>query len=538
MLNIETKAVEQQLNQEYNNITQNSELHKQMQISSAVDNTITKLEDKLASLSNQALPKNTLTRVVRNFSELLMVMSEVLPNIIAVAYNQLTLIQVVGSICLSFIKNSLLRSQSNTAFSAGIDDSASYTHDRNEMNRIAALPFKGPLDNKAGWEAELIDYDSNSCGVTFHKGFAAVAPVKYDNGKPTPQGLGRELYKVQEDIVLPTKAFIEVRADSGTGKTLLLNISGNVNHMYNGKISMPSSYETKTAFVGKPNWNNLPDCSLFDILTSKAKGYRDLKELEKEILELFNRLNLDDSVKAKLHSSKAPVSTGQTVRLLIIKAVIERSELMLLDEALAAVSNSHSSGTIDSTPVDDLSNTKDVVQDFLKEYARGQYKDHENGATILSIEHGAFDRNFVDHVLTIERKTSYVERAGIAAYIISSTYENVKNKHLIESMFTDFKGKPADYSNKDNVKEALINHFRATEFDKTDSIRSMIARLGSMDLNSYDIQNLTDGKVELTKSADYTPKHATRDFGCGTSDLPDFKVSPRAILGSLKVRLN
>jgi ABC-type lipoprotein export system ATPase subunit len=146
---------------------------------------------------------------------------------------------------------------------------------------------------------------------------------------------------------------------SGCGKSTLISAIAGTHHLYEGSISFPAVYrDARKIFhipkidlkgeLGANLGKTLREYMMHGISQDKIKA------VETELVILFGRLSLDTAILDKPINA----SSGESFRILLIKAILSRADLILCDEGLDTVSS-------------------DILEQcitLLKDYTEGRYQ--------------------------------------------------------------------------------------------------------------------------------------------------------------------
>ena len=140
------------------------------------------------------------------------------------------------------------------------------------------------------------------------------------------------------DLVVPSGAFFALLGPSGCGKTTTLRMVAGLEDATQGTISIGNTVITHEKPYKRPVNTVFQNYALFPHLTiaenvefgPKRKGAKDVKAQVKEILELTE-------LEAQAHKKPAQLSGGQQQRVALARALINRPEVLLLDEPLGAL---------------------------------------------------------------------------------------------------------------------------------------------------------------------------------------------------------
>ena len=124
-----------------------------------------------------------------------------------------------------------------------------------------------------------------------------------------------------------------IMGPSGCGKTTLCKIlmgiykndSGTINNIYNMRIDMVNQ-DAKISLD--------PNVKVFDMLNEKNYINKNKPCTEKEILEIFDSLNLPESL---LYKYPTELSGGQKQLVLIVRSILYNYEIIILDEPTSSL---------------------------------------------------------------------------------------------------------------------------------------------------------------------------------------------------------
>ncbi|NTV39498.1 MAG: ABC transporter ATP-binding protein [Demequinaceae bacterium] len=140
------------------------------------------------------------------------------------------------------------------------------------------------------------------------------------------------------DLVVPSGSFFALLGPSGCGKTTTLRMVAGLEEVTAGSISIGDTEITHEKPYRRPVNTVFQNYALFPHLTimenvefgPKRKGLKDTATRVKEILELTE-------LEAQAHKKPAQLSGGQQQRVALARALINRPEVLLLDEPLGAL---------------------------------------------------------------------------------------------------------------------------------------------------------------------------------------------------------
>ncbi len=140
------------------------------------------------------------------------------------------------------------------------------------------------------------------------------------------------------DLVVPSGSFFALLGPSGCGKTTTLRMVAGLEDVTEGSISIGDVDITDEKPYRRPVNTVFQNYALFPHLTImenvefglKRKGIKDTKPQVKEILELTE-------LEAQANKKPAQLSGGQQQRVALARALINRPEVLLLDEPLGAL---------------------------------------------------------------------------------------------------------------------------------------------------------------------------------------------------------
>ncbi len=140
------------------------------------------------------------------------------------------------------------------------------------------------------------------------------------------------------DLVVPSGSFFALLGPSGCGKTTTLRMVAGLEEVTAGTIGIGDTDITQEKPYRRPVNTVFQNYALFPHLTImenvefglKRKGVKDTKAQVKEILELTE-------LEAQANKKPAQLSGGQQQRVALARALINRPEVLLLDEPLGAL---------------------------------------------------------------------------------------------------------------------------------------------------------------------------------------------------------
>jgi len=140
------------------------------------------------------------------------------------------------------------------------------------------------------------------------------------------------------DLVVPAGSFFALLGPSGCGKTTTLRMVAGLEEVTKGSISIGDKEITHEKPYRRPVNTVFQNYALFPHLTimenvefgPKRKGVKDTAKRVKDILELTE-------LEAQAHKKPAQLSGGQQQRVALARALINRPEVLLLDEPLGAL---------------------------------------------------------------------------------------------------------------------------------------------------------------------------------------------------------
>ncbi len=140
------------------------------------------------------------------------------------------------------------------------------------------------------------------------------------------------------DLVVPSGSFFALLGPSGCGKTTTLRMVAGLEDATKGTIRIGDTDITHEKPYRRPVNTVFQNYALFPHLTImenvefglKRKGVKDTQEQVKEILELTE-------LEAQANKKPAQLSGGQQQRVALARALINRPEVLLLDEPLGAL---------------------------------------------------------------------------------------------------------------------------------------------------------------------------------------------------------
>lgn len=192
------------------------------------------------------------------------------------------------------------------------------------------------------------------------------------------------------DLLLSQSQSAAIVGPSGCGKTTLLNVLGTLDTPTAGAITLAGQdisklSETQRAqvraqqigFVFQEH-HLLPQCTATEnvLIPTLAKGV-DRKASEQRAVELLERVGLSD----RLHHRPDALSGGQRQRVAIVRALINRPDLLLVDEP---------TGALDS-------NTADQILDLLIELNQAEQ------TAMLMVTHANALAQRLDQTLRLEQ---------------------------------------------------------------------------------------------------------------------------------------
>ena len=140
------------------------------------------------------------------------------------------------------------------------------------------------------------------------------------------------------DLVVPSGSFFALLGPSGCGKTTTLRMVAGLEDVTAGTITLGETDITDEKPYRRPVNTVFQNYALFPHLTImenvefglKRKGVKDTKSQVKEILELTE-------LEEQANKKPAQLSGGQQQRVALARALINRPEVLLLDEPLGAL---------------------------------------------------------------------------------------------------------------------------------------------------------------------------------------------------------
>ncbi|MDX1916383.1 MAG: ATP-binding cassette domain-containing protein [Rickettsiaceae bacterium] len=172
-----------------------------------------------------------------------------------------------------------------------------------------------------------------------------------------------------------------------------------------GDIFLPKS--AKITAISQ-NFSLIPGLSLFEFITeSHGLGEKECEHIKEQILELMSFLKIDaevseesEDLKAKLDSTDVTLSGGQKKKIGIIKAIIAKPDILLLDETFAG---------LDETSIH-------LVESALTKYLPK--------TMIISIDHKFRDNNFALENKDGSKVKFYDQDYDFAQFMISEDGSN------------------------------------------------------------------------------------------------------------------
>ena len=163
-----------------------------------------------------------------------------------------------------------------------------------------------------------------------------------------------------------------INGESGIGKSLTMNALGGLHNLFKGSIILPARFKNNPIhYVPPTSWLQPEGATLYETLVSSVSD-RNEKSLRKEINDLMTKFSLSEKFSNKLDDKQVKPSLGEGKRLMILKAIISRAEIIVIDEGLANL--------------DDV--TRKQIIDVLDQYVEGKYQPNQGiKATIFSIQH-------------------------------------------------------------------------------------------------------------------------------------------------------
>lgn len=142
-------------------------------------------------------------------------------------------------------------------------------------------------------------------------------------------------------VELPKNSFTTIYGKSGAGKTTLLRILAGLEHVKNGQIIVNNNIwlDTQQKIVRTPQKRNVgivfQDYGLFPNMTVKEQLHFALEKTQDPNIvdELIAVTELGDLQ----HQKPKILSGGQQQRVALARALVQKPELLLLDEPLAAL---------------------------------------------------------------------------------------------------------------------------------------------------------------------------------------------------------
>ena len=143
---------------------------------------------------------------------------------------------------------------------------------------------------------------------------------------------GSFVYNQEEDITFSTEELVLIKANSGKGKSSLLNFIYGINKNYEGEITIGKEKITEEEIKKNQLSYVFQDLKLFEKLTVleniKIKNQLTDYKTEAEIESLLSKMNLDH----KKNSLVGKLSLGQQQRVAIIRALCQPFSFLLMDE--------------------------------------------------------------------------------------------------------------------------------------------------------------------------------------------------------------
>lgn len=142
---------------------------------------------------------------------------------------------------------------------------------------------------------------------------------------------GSMIYNKEELVFLKGEK-IQIKANSGKGKSSLLNFIYGINKNYEGEITLGKENLFEEELKTKQLSYVFQDLKLFDKLTVfeniQIKNQLTNHKTETEIFKLISQMNLDH----KKNSLVGKLSLGQKQRVAIIRALCQPYHFLLMDE--------------------------------------------------------------------------------------------------------------------------------------------------------------------------------------------------------------
>lgn len=150
----------------------------------------------------------------------------------------------------------------------------------------------------------------------------------------------KDKYYNLEDVsfsILPNRFHIFI-GENGAGKSTTIKLLIGSLNQYDGHIII-NGLDTKQNYKARSNVSYIPDKAIFPLGMTVIKylrlmgslTYDDKNELDKEIAKLLKKYDIESLVDKKANN----LSAGQKKKVLLIRAIIEKSKLIILDEPAA-----------------------------------------------------------------------------------------------------------------------------------------------------------------------------------------------------------
>ena len=212
--------------------------------------------------------------------------------------------------------------------------------------------------------------------------------------------------------------FVALLGPNGAGKSTLINILGGNTNMNNGSIEIDGyNLEREEIFTKRsigivPQEVNFDDFFTVREVLMYQSGYFGIKNNEEYIDELLKEYSLYEHRNKNTHE----LSGGMRRRLLIVKALIHKPKICILDEPTAGV---------------DIELKANLYESLRKL--------HKQGVTIILTTHYLEEaENLCKRIIIIDKgkiiadesKTSLMKRVGDMALLVLSFPQNVKKSDL------------------------------------------------------------------------------------------------------------
>ncbi len=223
----------------------------------------------------------------------------------------------------------------------------------------------------------------------------------------------KKIFYADKNITIKAKEgeVVGLLGPNGAGKTTLLRMLAGIMEPTEGTITIdginyqekPLDIKKKIAFLSG-NTKLYKDISPYELLKMCGEYYSiDKKELEKRIITIAKRFNLDDFLHQRIES----LSTGQLQRVNIARCVVHNPKYYIFDEATSGL---------------DILSSKTIL-DFIKE----EKKNHK--CIIYSTHYMEEAENICDRVVLIHKGNVITE--GTPSKIIKET----KTTNLRDAFF-------------------------------------------------------------------------------------------------------